>query len=159
MRGEVPDWPKIIDTTLAIKDEEYPLGWLESDGYLNHNNMDVVELFRLGWPHATPAQQEAMRVEIKRMLDWCLKNSVQPDGSFKLTRHDDSVETSIEFGTSFLAKIGFFDAKKRFWTDEQFPEAAGIKKNILKFIRANYASGAENGTYYRSALAQLGEKP
>ena len=38
----------ICNSTLASKDRKYPLGWLEGSVYLNHNNMDVVQLFHLG---------------------------------------------------------------------------------------------------------------
>jgi hypothetical protein len=84
LKGEITDWPKVIDTTLAIKDKRYPNGWLSHRGYANHHNMDVVVLFRYGWKHATPHQQEAIRVELHKMLDWCLKESLQPDGSFRV---------------------------------------------------------------------------
>jgi hypothetical protein len=156
LKGNVPDWPKIIATTLAIKDQWYPLGWLERGAYLNHNNMDVVELFRLGWSQATPAQREAMRVEIRKMLNWCLTESLQPDGSFKLQDSDDSLETSISFGTSFLVRLGYFDRSKRFWTDEDFPEVADVRAHIIQFIQAHIHSGGEGGVYYRDTLKDLG---
>ena len=156
LQGNVPDWPKIIATTLAIKDQKYPLGWLEGSVYLNHNNMDVVQLFRLGWSQATPAQREAMHVEIRKMLRWCLNESLQPDGSFKLQDSDDSLETSISFGTSFLARLGYFDRSKRFWTDEDFPEAAAVRAHIVQFIRAHIDSGGEGGAYYHDTLRELG---
>ena len=31
--GAVPDWPKLLDTTLAIKDRRYPNGWQSTIGY------------------------------------------------------------------------------------------------------------------------------
>jgi len=156
LQGDVPDWPKIVATTLAIKDQKYPFGWLEGSVYLNHNNMDVVQLFRLGWSQATPAQREAMRVEIRKMLRWCLNESLQPDGSFKLQDSDDSLETSISFGTSFLARLGYFDRSKRFWTDEDFPEAADVRARIVHFVRAHMSSGGEGGVYYQDTLKELG---
>ncbi len=156
LNGNVPDWPKIIGTTLAIKDRRYPLGWLERGGYLNHNNMDVIQLFRLGWNRATPDQQQAMRVEIRKMLAWCLSKSLQPDGSFKLQDSDDSLETSIYFGADFLTRLGYFDRSKRFWTDEDFSEAENVRARIVKFIRAHLDSGGEGGAYYRDTLKELG---
>ena len=156
LNGNVPDWQKIIATTLAIKDKKYPLGWLERSGYLNHNNMDVVQLFRLGWNQAMPDQQEAMRVEIRKMLHWCLNESLQPDGSFKLQDNDDSQETSVAFGASFLARLGYFDRSKRFWTNEDFPAADHIRANIIKFIHSHIHSGSEGGFYYNDTLKELG---
>ena len=154
--GKVTDWPKVIATTLATKNQEYPNGWLEDYGYLNHNNMDVAYLFSLGWSQASPEQQAQMRVEIRKMLNWCLTESLQQDGSFKMLEGDDSVETSVTFGTEFLGRLGYFDRSKRFWTDEDFPEAEANRAKIIQFINAHKASGSEGGVYYKSALHQLG---
>jgi hypothetical protein len=157
LKGEITDWPKVIDTTLAIKDKRYPNGWLTHRGYANHHNMDVVVLFRYGWTHATLAQQEAIRTELHKMLDWCLKESLQPDGSFRV-RDEESLEESSYFGTAFLARLGYFDRARRFWTDEEFPGAPEAKDHIARYIRAHLGSGGEGGSYYRDALAELGEK-
>ena len=70
--GDVPDWPKLLATTLAIKDRRYPRGWRSANGYENHHNMDVVELMRLGWSQASAAQRAEIVPEIAKMLDWCL---------------------------------------------------------------------------------------
>ncbi len=156
LHGNVPDWQKIIATTLAIKNKKYPLGWLEGSSYLNHNNMDVIQLFSMGWSKASSDEQEAMRVEIRKMLHWCLSESLQPDGSFKLQDSDDSRETCESFGADFLARLGYFDRSKRFWTDGDFPEADKVRTNIIQFIRAHIHSGGEGGVYYRNALKELG---
>ena len=156
LNGNVPDWQKIITTTLKNKDKKYPLGWLEGgDSYTNHNNMDVVRIFQLGWNQSSPDQKNAMRVEIRKMLHWCLTESLKPDGSFKLQDSDDSQETSITFGTSFLSRLGYFDKSKRFWTDEEFPEAPGVRENIIHFIRTHIHSGGEGGVYYHDTLREL----
>jgi len=157
LKGEITDWPKVIDTTLAIKDKRYPNGWMTHRGYANHHNMDVVVIFRYGWKHATQRQQEAIRTELHKMLDWCLKESLQPDGSFRL-REEESLEESVYFGTKFLSRIGYFDRTRRFWTDEEFPGAAEARQHIAQFIRAHLGSGGEGGSYYRDALAELGER-
>jgi hypothetical protein len=155
--GAVPDWPKIIDTTLAIKDRAYPTGWLSANAYLNHNNMDVARIFELGWSHASAAQRAAIRIELQKQLDWCLRESLRPDGSFVVLEDDDSLETSIYFGTAFLARVGYFDRARRFWTNADFPRAEADRAHIIEFIRTHLNSGGEGGTYYRSALAFLGE--
>ena len=157
LKGEITDWPKVIDRTLAIKDKRYPNGWLTHSGYANHHNMDVVVLFRYGWNHATPTQQEAIRTELHKMLDWCLKHSLRSDGSFQM-RDEESVEESIYFGTAFLSRIGYFEKARRFWTNEEFAGAAEAREHIVQFIRAHLGSGGEGGSYYRDALAELGEK-
>jgi hypothetical protein len=153
LNGQVPDWPKIIDTTLAIKGVR--LGWFVNGRYSNHDNVDVAELFRLGWKHASPSQRDAIRVEIQQMLAWCLKQSLRPDGSF--TVDQESIESSEYFGASFLARIGYFDRRLCFWSDQGFSRAAEDRERIIRFIRANYRSGGESGGYYRGALRQIGD--
>ena len=101
LKGKVPDMPRVIDTTLAIKDFSYPAGWLWNGEFWNHNNMDVVALFHLGWPEATAQQKRSMSTEIDRMMNWCLHESLQPDGSFKVNIADGSLEDAEYYGTSF----------------------------------------------------------
>jgi hypothetical protein len=155
LKGKVPDMPRVIDTTLAIKDFDYPAGWLWKGQFWNHNNMDIVALFHFGWAAATAVRKKAMASEIDRMLAWCLHDSVQPDGSFKVNIADGSLEDAEYYGTSFLARIGYFDPSQRFWTDRNFPESAEVKSRILKFVRAHQGSGP-TGDNYRSTLEALG---
>ncbi len=63
-----------------------------------------------------------------------------------------------QYGASFLARTGYFNPQKRFWTREEFPEADTIRQRIVKFIREHIDSGGAGGTYYRHALELLGEK-
>jgi hypothetical protein len=147
--------PRVLDTTLAIKDFDYPAGWLWKGQFWNHNNMDVVALFHYGWTQATAAQQKAMSAEIDRMLTWCLHESLQADGSFKVNIADGSLEDAEYYGASFLARIGYFDPTQRFWTDRNFPEADEVKKRILGFVKAHQGSGP-TGDHYRSTLEALG---
>jgi hypothetical protein len=160
LNGEIPDWPTLIATMLAMKDKEFRVGgWLDNGKYTNHHNMDVVLLFSLGWPHVSPELQDSMRVEIRRMLTWCLQESLLADGSFRPNQFEnDSLEECTYFGASFLARAGYFDPKKRFWTNEDFPEADQVKQRLVNNIRARFDSGGASGTYYRNALEQLGEE-
>lgn len=155
LKGKVPDMARVVDTTLAIKDFSYPAGWLWKSEFWNHNNMDVVALFHLGWSDASPAQKKAMAAEVDRMLTWCLHDSLQPDGSFKVNIADGSLEDAEYYGTSFLARIGFFDPSQRFWTDRDFRESSDVKKRIVAFVQAHRASGP-TGDNYRSTLEALG---
>ncbi|HVM61548.1 MAG TPA: hypothetical protein VMV72_11860 [Verrucomicrobiae bacterium] len=152
LHGDVPDLPRVIDTTLAVKDLDFPVGWLLKGQYWNHNNMDVVALFKAGWPHASAAQRQAMTTEIEKMLHWCLNDSLQPDGSFKPNIADGSLEEGEYYATSFLARIGFFDKKERFWTDRDFPEAAAIRQKIIACVLAHQKTGGSGGGYYESTL-------
>jgi hypothetical protein len=146
---------RVVDTTLAIKDFSYPAGWLWKGEFWNHNNMDVVALFHLGWSDASPAQRKAMATEVDRMLTWCLHDSLQSDGSFRVNIADGSLEDAEYYGTSFLARIGFFDPSQRFWTDRDFPESSDVKKRIAAFVQAHRASGP-TGDNYKSTLEALG---
>lgn len=152
LHGNVPDMPRVIDTTLAMKDLDYPAGWLWKGQYWNHNNMDVVALFKAGWPQANAAQKQAMTVDIEKMLQWCLTESLQPDGSFKPHVADGSLEEGEYYATSFLARTGFFDQKERFWTTRDFPEAPAIREKILAYVLAHQNSGGSGGSYYESIL-------
>jgi hypothetical protein len=158
LHGDVPDLPKVIDHTLAVKDLEYPIGWLEDEHYVNHHNMDVVTLFKLGWPHASDAQRTAMATEINKMLHWCLTETLQPDGSFKRSQADgaDSLEEVTAWGVAFLDRIGFFDRSNRFWTNQEFPDAEGIRQRIIANILQHRATGGAGGGYYEDALNELG---
>ena len=55
--GHVKHLPEIVRTTLSIRDQEYPYGWLEDGRMTNHHNYDVVTLLRLGWEHADDQQK------------------------------------------------------------------------------------------------------
>lgn len=157
LEGRVPDMSKVIDTALAVKDMDYPVGWLWKGHYWNHNNMDVVTLFQYGWASASAEQRKTMQAEIEKMLRWCLSDSLQPDGSFKPVVADGSLEESMEYGVSFLARIGFFDSSKRFWTSQDFPQAEEVRDRILTFVKKHEASGGAGGTQYQGVLEDLND--
>ena len=133
--GDVQHWPEIVRTTLAIRDREYPYGWLEDGRMTNHHNYDVVTLLRLGWKHADDQQKDLARREIKKMLDWCLAQSIEPDGTFKLN-DESTLGGAFYFGVNFLDAVGYFNKKNRFWTDADFPEAPALKTKIRDRLMA-----------------------
>lgn len=133
--GEVNLWPKMIKTTLSIKNSEYPDGWLEKGRYSNHHNYDVVKILRLGWNYMTDKQKEKARAEIRKMIEWCLTRTLHEDGSFDVS--DSSyVAEAYYFGVSLLEEAGFFDKRRCFWTDEEFSESKDIRKKIIKKIES-----------------------
>jgi hypothetical protein len=158
LEGNVPDMDKVVATTLAAQDAEFPVGCLFQGEHYDHLNMDVAELFRLGWPHASETQKKAIKAELHKLLQWCLTESLQPDGSFKMWIGDNSKEESVYYGASFLVRVGYFDKSKRFWTAEDFPEAEDVRQKITSYIEKHLKSGAAGGAYYQSALEQLGCK-
>jgi hypothetical protein len=155
--GAVSDWPRLLDTLLAMRDRPYPQGWRQRDGYLVHDIYDVVTLFRLGFPHANEAQQAAIRAEVGRLLAWALAHTVAADGTVRLDENDDSVETAYYFAVGFLDEVGYLDPRKRFWTERDLSEGAALAAALRARIEAALASGAsgEGGVYYRNALARL----
>ena len=158
LNGKVPDLDKAMAHLLAVKDVNYPIGWLRDGQYSNHHEMDVVGLLRYGWPCMSEAQRRVAAGEIRKIVRWCLDESLQSDGSFKLTG-GDSVEEEISFGASLLDQAGVFDRAKRFWTIDEFPEAQEVRTRIIGFIGKHIESGGAGGTYYRHLLEDLGSEP
>jgi hypothetical protein len=155
LKGNVSDLDKVAATTLAIKDLDYPVGWLYKGQYWNHNNLDVVGILQYAWPSASTAQKKALALELNKMLRWTVDESLQLDGSFKRVEADGSMENKTYFGTAFLARLGYFDKSKRFWTDQDFPEAEGVRQRIIGFIEKHRKGGAEGGKQYEDALEEL----
>lgn len=134
-QGKVGRWPEILKTTLAIKDFEYPYGWLEDGKMSNHHNYDAARLFHLGWAHATPAQREEIRGAIRSMLRFALDESLQPDGTFA-DPSEDTLGGSFYFAVALLHEVGFFGRTNRFWTDEDFLRAEEVRKRVRSKIKA-----------------------
>jgi hypothetical protein len=133
--GDVKRWPEIIRTTLVIRDQEYPYGWLEDGKMTNHHNYDVVTLLRLGWKYADEQQKAQARQEIRKMLEWCIADSIETDGTFKLN-DESTLGGAFYFGTAFLDQIGYFDKSKCFWSEDDFPAADALRTKIRNRITA-----------------------
>jgi hypothetical protein len=130
-RGQVAYWPQIIDTTLRIKGEPYPYGWLHDGHFNNHNNYDVVRILKYGWGHMSVSQRRQAGDAIREMLAWTLAQSLNPDGSFKTDpTFFSSVAADYYFGVSFLDEVGFWDRSKRFWTDEELPGGESVCRRL-----------------------------
>lgn len=141
--GDVEHWPQMLRTTLAMKNDEYPHGWLEDGKLSNHHNYDVVAILRRGWRHATDAQKAESRAEIKMMLDFCLNETLNDDGSFRLLPDESTHAGAQLFGVSFLDESGYINRHKRFWTDEPFPEADALRDKIQKRLLATKSADPE----------------
>jgi hypothetical protein len=89
-----------------------------------------VKIFRYAWPYLDAAKREKARIEISRLLNWCLTKSYQPDGSFKISDLDDTMDDAYRYGVAFLGETGYFQSKNRFWTDQNFPEAKAVHDQI-----------------------------
>jgi hypothetical protein len=127
---EAKRWPELIRTTLAMRNGRFPFGWLEEGKRMsNHHNLDVARLWQLAWPHASPEQRAQIAAAIHEMLDFCLKRSLQPDGSFD-SPEEDTLSSQFYFGVAFLDEAGYFSKAKRFWTDAPMPGAKQVRDRI-----------------------------
>src|SRR5438445_11867302 len=124
-RDSIQRVPEMMRTTLAFKDQEYPFGWMEEGQPSNHHNYDVVRLFRVGWSKMDGAQRQQARAEMCRMLDFCLKETLNPDGSFKLM-DEDTLGSSFMIPVHLLDELGYFRWTIRFWTRNSFPDSMKV---------------------------------
>ena len=142
--------PEMIRTTLAFKDLEYPFGWLEEGKQSNHHNYAVVRLFRICWPSMSEDQRELARAEMRRMINFCLSETLNADGSFKLM-DEDTVGSSYVFPVQLLDETGYFRKSRRFWTDESFPDSLEVAKRVASKIQSAGLTDTES----RKALRRL----
>ena len=127
--------PEMIHTTLAFKDLEYPYGWLEEGKKSNHHNYAVVRLFHICWPSMSEDQRELARAEMRQMINFCLTETLNADGSFKLM-DEDTVGSSYMFPVELLDETGYFRKSRRFWTDESFPGSMEVAQRVAAKIQS-----------------------
>jgi hypothetical protein len=130
LRGKVDHLDLIASRVLQLDGVNFPAGIRFDGHYENHLNWDAVKIFRYAWPYLDKSTQEQARAEISRMLDWCLTQSYQPNGSFKVSELDDTLGDAYEYGVYFLNETGYFRPQDRFWTTQDFPEAKTIREHI-----------------------------
>ncbi len=147
-RDSIRRVPEMMRTLLAMKDYEYPFGWLEEGVPSNHHNYDVVRLFRVGWPRMSKEQRELARVEMRRMLDFCLHDTMNADGSFKMM-DEDTLGSSFLFPVSLLNELGYFRPSLRFWTWTTFPGAMKVADRVEQRIQAMGLTDTESAKVLR----------
>jgi len=147
-RDSIQHVPEMMRTLLAMKDQEYPFGWREEGQMSNHHNYDVVRLFRVGWPQMDKAQRELAQAEMRSMMEFCLKETMNPDGSFKLM-DEDTVGSSFLFPISLLNELGYFRPSLRFWTWESFPDAMKVADRVQGRIQAMGLTDTESAKVIR----------
>lgn len=134
--GQVEHLDLIAKRLLELEPLDFPAGPRLDGHYENHLNWDMVKVFRAAWPLLDEPTRARVRAMIARMLAWCLANSLQPDGSFKVSELDDTVGDAYSYGVSFLREAGYFSGQERFWTHEDFPGAAGVRDRIEARIKS-----------------------
>ncbi|MGH9640901.1 MAG: hypothetical protein ACRD3Q_00600 [Terriglobales bacterium] len=136
LHGQVDHLDLIAKRVLQLDAVNFPAGIRFNGHYEDHLNWDVVKILRLAWPVLDSATRRQAQSEISRMLHWCLTQSYQPDGSFKLSDLDDTLGDAYEYGTYFLNEAGYFRRQDRFWTDQDFPEADAVRDHIESRLKS-----------------------
>jgi len=130
LHAEVQHKDMIARRLLELDRVNFPAGIRFDGHYENHLDWDAVKIFRSAWPTLDEPTRQQVRAEISRMLNWCLTQSYQPDGSFKVSDLDDTIGDSYRYGVDFLRETGYFRREDRFWTDQQFPESKSVQNHI-----------------------------
>ena len=136
LHGQVEHQDMIARRLLQLDHVNFPAGIRFNGHYENHLNWDAVKIFRSAWPTLDEATRQQVRAEISRMLDWCLQNSYQPDGSFKVSDLDDTLGDAYRYGVDFLSETGYFRREDRFWTDQDFPGARAVRDRIVAKLQS-----------------------
>jgi hypothetical protein len=157
LHGDVPHLDKIAARVLKLDNVNFPAGIRFNGHYENHLNWDVVKILRAAWPSLDEATRVQGSAEIDRMLNWCLKDSLEPDGSFKVSELDDTLGDAYYYGVSFLTDAGYFDKSNRFWTDKEFLDAPALRTKILSRLRS--IGLADPGLQEAYEILQLSEQP
>jgi hypothetical protein len=134
--GRVEHKALIAKRLLQLDDAEFPAGIRFDGHYENHLNWDAVKVFRYAWPTLDEPTRRQIRAEIVHMLHWCLTDSYQPDGSFKVSDLDDTLGDAYYYGISFLQEAGYFQRQKRFWTSQDFPGSKEVHDKLESKLEA-----------------------
>jgi len=136
LHGRVQHLDRIARRLIELEKLDYPAGPRMSGHYENHLNWDLVKVFRYAWPELDEATRTRVQDEIQRMLDWCLSQSLQADGSFKTSEIDDTLGDAQMYGALFLRDAGYFDPAQRFWTTKSFSDAEAVSGRIKARLEA-----------------------
>jgi hypothetical protein len=148
LHGEVDHLDLIAKRLLQLDGVNFPAGIRFDGHYENHLNWDAVKIFRYAWPYMDDQTRQQARTEISSMLNWCLTQSYQPDGSFKVSELDDTLGDAFEYGVYFLSETGYFRRQDRFWTTQDFPEAAAVRSRIEARLKLTGLSDSGMRTAY-----------
>jgi hypothetical protein len=130
LHGQIQHLDRIARRLVELDKLDYPAGPRMSGRYENHLNWDLVIIFRYAWPSLDESTRAQVRAEIQRMLDWCLSQSLQTDGSFKTSEIDDTLGDAQMYGAWFLRDSGYFDPARCFWAGKSFPDSAAVRGRI-----------------------------
>ena len=136
LKGQVQHLDQIANRLLQLYNLEFPTGLRFNGRYENHLNTDAVLILHYAWPTLDTATRERASRQISQMLQWCLTESLQPDGSFKVSGLDDTTSDAQWYGVWFLDETGYFSKQKRFWIEQDFPDAQTVRARITAKLKA-----------------------
>jgi hypothetical protein len=136
LHGQIQRIDRIARRLIELDKLDYPAGPRMSGHYEDHLNWDLVIIFRYAWPSLDEATRALVRDEIQRMLDWCLSQSLQADGSFKTSEVDDTLGDAQVYGAWFLRDAGYFDPARCFWAGKSFPDSEAVRGRIKARLEA-----------------------
>jgi hypothetical protein len=82
------------------------------------------------------------------MMNFCLKETLNEDGSFKMM-DEDTLGSSFLFPVSVLNELGYFRPSLRFWTTESWPDAMKVADKIEHRIKAMGLTDTESAKVLR----------
>src|SRR5215831_1620456 len=85
---------------------------------------------------------------MRNMMDFCLSETMNPDGSFKMM-DEDTVGSSFLFPISLLNELGYFRPSLRFWTWDSFPNAMEVADRVQNRIKAMGLTDTESAKVLR----------
>lgn len=155
MKGHVPHLNQIAKRLLQLETVNFPAGIRFNGHYENHLNADAVLILRYAWPVLDAGARQRASRQIGQMLEWCLSQSIQPDGSFKTSELDDTATDAEYYGVWFLDEAGYFNKQKRFWTGQNFPSAETVRARLsLKLKALGLADPQLREAYHRLEPAE-----
>jgi len=144
-----------MEQLLAVKDLDYPVGWLRNGKYSNHHEMDVMALFHFGWPYMSDGLRKRAAVEIRKVCGGALMKACR-----RMVRSRSPAAIPLRRRPASAHRCWIRRAcsdKGQALLDERgFPEAAAARARIIRFVRLILETGGAGGTYYRHLLEDLG---
>lgn len=150
LKGQVDHLDRMARRVLVLDRADFPMGIRMNGHYENHLNWDVVIILRYAWPSLDNPTRARARAAISRYLTYCLTQTLRPDGSFRTSDLDDTAGDATYYGVHLLSDAGYFSRRKRFWTDESFPDAEAVKRRILASIETVGLEDPEFQKAYRT---------
>jgi hypothetical protein len=115
---------KLIETLFKIKNDNYPLGWLEKGNFFSHHCYDVASIINLFYEDLDFKLQKNVKKLYETFLKEILKHEKNGGFTGYLSWDENPTIESTYFAVKLLQTIGYFDLN----------ESAPLKKRIKKYL-------------------------